>query len=179
MKTILIRKGKLGFEHCMEPYSSAPTWKGFPNDIKTLAQMKQYFAEGRHSPYARQNIYDIELSFVDLKGARVKHYQIQRDEQFMFAVVDFDRTKKLAVPLSKIWAENDQLDYLRGNATYLPTDISTVHEATEYLRQNEPVTIELFEAELTQRATEGMKEQCQAHATEYFKATPIIEIAEG
>ncbi len=175
MKTILIRKGKMGFEHCMEPYSSAPTWKGFPNDIKTLAQMKQYFADGKHSPYARQNIYDIELSFVDLKGARVKHYQIQRDDRFMFATVDFDQKKKLAVPLSKIWAENEQLEYLRG-ATYLPTDISTLSEATEYLRHNEPATIELFEKELTQRATEGMKKECEAHATEYYKATPIIEI---
>mgnify|MGYP007124301941 CR=1 FL=1 len=177
MKTILIRKNNLGyFEHCMEPYSSAPTWRGLPKEIQTLGQIKQYFVEGKHSANARQNISDIELSFVDAKGARVKHYQIQRFDKYMTAIVDFDKSKRLAVSLAKIWPENDQLEFLRGNANYLPKDISNLSEAMEYLQQNEGVTVELFEKELSNRATEHMKKECEAHATEYYKATPIIEI---
>jgi hypothetical protein len=177
MVTILVRKTEMGFEYNMVPYSTASknSWNRFPREVRTRADMKKYFAEGKHSWHPRQNIYDTEISFVDHRGQRVKHYTIERDGNLMFGVVDFDRTKKIVVPVAKIWPEPEQLNYLRDNANYLPKDILTLKEATEYLEQNEPGTFEVFQTELNRITTEGMKGHCQTHAQVYFSAEGIID----
>jgi len=175
MKTIQVRQTAQGLQHKTEPNSSY--WCYFPATITTAEQMKQYFAEGKHSNYPRQGITDIQFQFVDISGNPYKHYAIKRDMNFIQATVNLEKNKRIVFTESELWQPADRLQYLRDNAIYLPDDINDTNKALEYLKENEPLLIDDYKTELNQKINEAIKERCKQHAQQ-FNQSAIIEFLE-
>jgi len=172
MKTIHIKKTKFGFQHCLEPYSSAPTWRYFGPDVKTADDMRRYFETGRHSNDARDSLRDINLFFVDQDNKVQRHYKVRIDNAsgLHSAVVDYDDNKKKVFTTAQLWNEADQLAYLRQSAVHLPEEYDSVKSALAYLAAEEPFTVEEYHAALKQKLTDTITAECQQHAA----GTPAV-----
>ena len=174
MKTIHIKKTKFGFQHCLEPYSSAPTWRYFGPDVKTADDMRRYFETGRHSNDARDSLRDINLFFVDRDGKPQNHYTpVDADDKITLINVNYDRRKRLVLSAADIWSDADRIKYLRDTAIYLPDEIDSVPAALEYLKQYETHTAELYDSELSARRFAAIEKACQEHAAQHHRSAMI------
>jgi hypothetical protein len=163
MKTILIKRTGDSFQYKTEPNNAY--WQYLPTNITTAAQIRQFFAEGRHSNAAWQSWRDVELKYVDINGENYQHYSVTQAGKFHQAVVNYDDSKKLMFTTDELWPSNERINYLCTNAVHLPSELhDNVDKALAYLAENEPFTVKEYDQQLRQKIKDKITERCEQHA---------------
>jgi len=152
-------------------------WKDLPQSIQTKEDIENYFMTGQDQAIRRQ--YDRpELRFTDAEGRPQMYYSpVKSDHNIKLITVNYDKNKKLAITDRDIWSDEDRLNFLRNNATHLPSDIERIDEAINYLRSNEEYTVDMYNNELESKTADAVKRICTEHAGQ-LKQSAIIEFQE-
>lgn len=173
MKTILIKRQGDNLQW-KELASSSTYFNYFPREVRTAADMRKYFADGKYTNAPWQSMRDIDFLFTDINGKHYSHYNVKRGDKYSKITVDLDDTKKMLVPHEELWTEESQLRYLRGTAVSLPKEYDTLQSALKYLATEEPFTLEDHKKEFDKRIKEGVGNYLDKHASASQKYADVL-----
>jgi len=177
MRQLNITKAKRG-NFAYRDISMNGNWIDLPDNIQTKDDIENYFMQGKdqrmHGKYDRP-----ELRFTDAAGKPQKFYNVKFEaDGTATAVTDFDKKKRLYMAPHSLWPEADRMAYLRKASIHLPEEITTLKEAINYVRENEPsLILEDYEFEAKDHGRQAAERLCREHSQEYFPGTTAhIEI---
>lgn len=163
--TMYIRKNSFGFEY-NETLQPGYSWRSLPTNLKTRADLIEFFRSGGHRNIIGGRFDPPRLQFVNNENQAVNHYSVRIGSAGLhIATENFDTSKSKTFETADIWPEASQLKYLRLEAVHLPEDIDTIPEALKFLAENEAFTIDDYYSEVNKRVRQGIAERLNSGPT--------------
>jgi len=171
--TIFLRKTAFGFEY-NETLQPGYTWRSLPTNLKTRADIMEFFCSGGHRNVRGVRFDPPRLQYVNSENQPINHFSVRIGSAGLhIATENFDTSKVKSFETSEIWPEASQLKYLRTEAVHLPEEIEAIPEALKYLAENEAFTVDEFKREVNTRMRQGIEERLNSGPTK-----AVIEFVE-
>jgi len=175
MRQIQIRRISSWLEYRTEPNNVY--WKVLPTDIRTLAEIKQYFTEGRDR-HALGRYDEPRLEFVDEAGKPCTYYTLTKEGKLY---ADFDPGRTLALDPGYFRTTLEQVDFFRERSD--PDTIEraygmeTLEEERDYLLKTaRPEAVKEYQGYISQAVS---PETVTTFATSHAKragTSPVVII---